>query len=306
MITHFRPKIRSRHPSHDVLRKKLSFPLFPFKSVVRLGSFTKLEDIVDKTENIVEINTVASIRNSADKLAMKTCFTENEVKTADWFTLRGNNTLQFRHENFIGDNPSDSILEIEQLPYPIIAKHRMGSKGRGNYKLDSLETFKTWLESRQDRLEEYIFEKFYNFVREYRLHVTEDGYFYSCRKMLKSDTPDKDKWYRNDDHCVWIMEENEAFDKPKCWKEIVKHSIKALKSVGLDFGAVDVKVQSETNKKGEKRDNVNFIIIEINSAPSFGKVTEEKYLQVLPQLILNKNYKLNTIKNDEKKIESTC
>lgn len=306
MITHFRPKIRSRHPSHDVLRAKLSFPLFPFKSVIRLGSFTKLESIVKDDEKVVEINTVNAIKNSADKLLMKQCFTNNNVKTADWWVYNNHNGNMPDSFNFKGKYDEVDYHYPEELPYPIIAKHRLGSKGRGNYKLDSVEALNTWLETRLDRLDEYIFEKFYNFVREYRLHVTENDYFYSCRKMLKSDTPDKDKWYRNDDHCVWIMEENKLFDKPTCWDEIVKHSITALKSTGLDFGAVDVKIQSENNSKGEQRKNIDFIIIEINSAPSFGEVTEEKYLEILPQLILNKNYKTKTNNNAKKKIESTC
>jgi glutathione synthase/RimK-type ligase-like ATP-grasp enzyme len=284
MIKYFLPKIRSRHPSHNVLRKKGLLPLFGFKSVIRLGSFTKLENIFKTTEDIIEINTVDAIKNSADKLLMKQCFTKNNVKTPDWFIYN-------KEEEIFNISTTNNGIPMNDLPYPIIAKHRLGSKGTGNYKLDSLEELETWLNKRLERLDEYIFEKFYNYIREYRLHITEDNYFYTCRKMLKSDTPDKDKWYRNDEHCVWITEENELFDKPICWDLIVEHSIKALKSTGLDFGAVDVKVQSSTNKREEKRENVDFIIIEINSAPSFGKITEVKYLEMLPQLILNKKNK---------------
>lgn len=304
MLTHFKPRIRSRHPSHKVLRDKKIFPLFPFKSVIRLGSTTEMEDTVDKGGNRIEINTVEAIKNSADKLLMKQCFTENNVKTADWFRIGLIEPDSFSDAELsiyggkIGEyiEPENLSLEDEVITFPIIAKHRMGSKGRGNYKLDSLEALKTWLEKRKDRLEEYIFEKFYNYVREYRLHVTEDGYFYACRKMLKSDTPNKDKWYRNDDHCVWIMENNELFDKPTCWKDIIKNSILALKGVGLDFGAVDVKVQSATDSKNKKRKEVKFIIIEINSAPSFGLVTSKKYIEILPNLLLKK---FNNIKKDD-------
>lgn len=302
MLKYFRPRIRSRHPSHNILRDKLSFPLFPFKSVIRLGSFTELENI-GKGEERVEINTVDAIKNSADKLRMKECFSEGKVKTADWFKIGLLAPDSFHEPELaifggkIGEyiDPENLSIEDDVITYPLIAKHRLGSKGRGNYKLNSLEELTAWLDKRLDRLDEYIFEKFYNYVREYRLHVTEDGYFYACRKMLKSDTPDKDKWYRNDDHCVWIMETNELFDKPSSWDEIVKHSVEALKATGLDFGAVDVKVQSATNNKGKKRKEQEFIIIEINSAPGFAPVTEQKYLEMLPQLLIKKNFKM---KND--------
>lgn len=286
-IKYLRPKIRSRHPSHSILRKKGSFPLFPFKSVIRLGSFTKLKDDITSGGDRLELNTVEAINNSADKLLMKQCFTKNKVKTADWWRYYNENIFHNTNQPFDDNFDGNAGTKIEDLPFPIIAKHRMGSKGRGNYKLDSLEALKTWLESRKNRLNEYIFEKFYNYIREYRLHVTKEGCFYTCRKMLKSNTPNNAKWYRNDDHCVWIMEENELFDKPTNWSEIVKHSVRALNAVGLDFGAVDVKIQSS------KKDNPEFIIIEINSAPSFGEVTSVKYLEILPQLLLNKKNKIN-------------
>jgi type I restriction enzyme S subunit len=39
-----------------------------------------------------------------------------------------------------------------------------------------------------------------NNSREYRLHVTADGCFYACRKMLKADA--EERWYKNDSNCV--------------------------------------------------------------------------------------------------------
>jgi len=38
MLTHFRPRIRSRHPSHNVLRHtENNLPMMPFRSRIRLG-----------------------------------------------------------------------------------------------------------------------------------------------------------------------------------------------------------------------------------------------------------------------------
>lgn len=75
------------------------------------------------------------------------------------------------------------------------------------------------------------------------------------------------------------------FDRPSNWKDIEKHCVKALKAVGLDIGACDVRVQSG---KGKYSDNPDFIIVEINSAPSFGEVTLEKYKKELNRLIEKK------------------
>ena len=271
--TKFRPKIRSRHPSHKPLRQKNLFPLLPFKSIVRFGSTTPSPD-----GNRIELNEIKGIQNSSNKILMKRCFSNENVKTADWF--------QAINLEAFTNIKTNIRVDIKDMPFPIIAKHKYGSRGRGNTKLDDLVTLKEWLEGK--RLENYIFEKYYNFVREYRLHVNEDGCFYTCRKMLKKDTPAESKWFRNDANCVWILEENENFDKPSNWDNIVKESVNALKSVGLDFGAIDLRIQSAKHPNGDARVNPEFIIVEINSAPSFGKVTITKYIEEIPKMLIKK------------------
>lgn len=265
--------IRSRHPSHDCLRRSLK--KMPFRSVIRFGSTTEIKD------GRVEINTVGAVQNSMNKLRMKHAFDGLKVNTAKWWTFSKNRFFE---------SGSGESTTLEEMPYPIIAKSLYGSRGQGNTKIDTVAEMRDFINT-HSKYSNYIFEAFYNYAREYRLHVTEEGCFYACRKVLKKDTPDDHKWYRNDEHCNWIREDGdntELFDKPVNWDEIVKHSVKALNATGLDVGAVDVKVQSATNSKGRKREKCEFIIIEINSAPSFGTVTEEKYKEVLPIILMKK------------------
>jgi D-alanine-D-alanine ligase-like ATP-grasp enzyme len=280
----FRPRIRSRHPSHDFLRSKFKkLPLFDFKSVIRFGSLSTMLDTVSNGGNRIELNTVDAIKNSMNKLLMKKCFTHNKIKTAKWYKVHIKTNGDY---NFYDEINKTNISHLE-ISYPIITKNIFGSKGKGNKKHDNKESFEKWLSLSNPN--NYIIEKFYNYNREYRLHITKNGCFYTCRKMLKSDTPADKRWYRNDDNSVWIVEENEAFDKPVNWDEVIKESIKALKAVGLDFGAVDLRIQSATNKDGERRTNPKFIVVEINSAPGLGKVGEQKYLEMIPILLKKKN-----------------
>lgn len=293
--TWFRPLILSRHPTHDPLRLKHKLlPLLKFRSVIRLGSTTEVED------KRIELNNIQSIKNSANKLLMKQCFTEGNIITADWAVIRqGAVGLAWCNYDFhtkVEENRFDSNFRFwenngsigAQCPfdYPIVAKHIFGSRGNGNYKLNNQEELESWLQGKT--LSNYIFEKFYNYSREYRLHVSKDGCFYTCRKMLKSDTPEDKRWFRNDSNSSWIIESNEAFDKPVNWDTVIAESVKALKAVGLDFGAVDLRIQSKLDKDGKVRENPDFIVVEINSAPSFGKITLEKYLEVLPKLLKDK------------------
>lgn len=277
--------IRSRHPSHRVLR---GFIKTNIRTIIRLGSTTSTKEILeglklkDKSANIVEINTPTAIKNSANKLLMKQCFTESKIKTADWWVLdRG---LEFMSKI------TNTNTHIGSLPYPIVVKHIYGSRGNGNTLIKDRAELEKWLKGKT--LSNYIFEKFYNYNREYRLHVTADGCFYTCRKMLKSDTPEEKRWFRNDSNSVWVLEKNEHFDKPINWDNIIKDCVKALNSVGLDFGAVDLRVQSTTVtdklEKEVQRKNPEYIVVEINSAPSFGKITALKYLEMLPKLIEKK------------------
>jgi len=258
----FRIMVRSRHPSHRPLRTTLS--RLPFRTVVRLGS-TWAGDQAAR----IECNSAQSIRTSASKRLMKQAFAAANVATAQWENSH-NNLTAF----------------VAAVGFPIVAKHIHGSRGTGNYLLKTQAELTAWMVGKT--LENYIFEKFYDYTREYRLHVTRTGCFYTCRKMLKTGTPENKRWYRNDSNSVWVLETNPSFDKPSNWNAIVAESVKALTAVGLDVGAIDVKVQSRTNGQGQVRPNPKFLVLETNSAPSFGQVTLEKYQEVIPQILRSK------------------
>ncbi len=276
----YRPMIRSRHPSHAPLRQAME--KLPFRSVIRMGSLTELTDEASKLGTRVELNSAEAIKNSSSKLKMKQCFTRDGVKTADWFTSNNNSKT-----SFLLNGTTEQIL-IENLSYPIVAKSHFGSKGKGNTLIKSQNEFERWMDGKV--LTNYIFEKYCNFNKEYRLHVTKNGCFYTCRKMLRQEFKDHpNSWQRHDDNCVWILEENENFDKPVNWKEIVEHCVKAVISCGLDFGACDLRVQNNVDGEGKKRHACDFIVVEINSAPSFGAVTLEKYKTELKNLLIEKH-----------------
>jgi glutathione synthase/RimK-type ligase-like ATP-grasp enzyme len=259
-ITLFRPQVRTRHPSHAPLRTALA--LLPFRSIVRLGSTTP-SDRPDR----VECNSIQGVKNSADKLKMKQCFTQAGVKTANWFTA--------------GNGGAQVVLNIASTKtFPIIAKHRFGSRGTGNYKLDDQQALEQWLVGKD--LNNYIFEEFSKFSKEYRIHVTHDGCFYACRKLLKNTAPEG-TWQLHDDGTVaWIVQTNPAFKEPSNWNDIVLDCVRAKDAIGLDICSFDVKVQ------GSNHDIPNWIIIESQSAPSFGDITLQKYIQEIPKVLTYK------------------
>lgn len=275
--TLFRPMIYSRHPSHNVLRAvNKHIKLLPYRSVIRFGSTTECPDTVAKGGSRIEINTIDAVKNSASKLLMKQKFTEAQVSTANWTIFRGIQDLN----------------EWCQEKFPIVAKAHFGSKGKGNTLIKSQEELDSWVVGKN--LPNYIFEKFMNYGYEFRLHVTEDGCFYACRKALKQGVPDSEKWRRHDDICVWFLEESEHFHKPNSWNNIEEDCIKALKAIGADILSFDVKVQTPIDAKGNPRAYQEFILIECNSASSMDNGTgnisicAQKYIEELPKIITRK------------------
>lgn len=258
-----RIRIKSRHPSHQVLRMNL--PRLPFSSVVRFGSVTE-------SDALIEINSIESIKRSANKRLMKECFSSAGVNTAEWASE---------------SNLNDLLVAADNISYPIVLKNIYGSRGTGNYKINSRDELISVTNGKN--LENYIIEKYHNYSLEYRIHYSLLGYFYTCRKALK--TGHENEWQRHDDNCVWFLETNEKFMKPNSWEDILDHCNEALIAIGADVLSFDIKVQSPYKRNGEKREYQKFFIIECNSASSMGSHTEEmsicasNYITHLPELI---------------------
>ena len=279
-------RIFSRHNTHAILRRKIKLP---FQCIYRLGSITEIEDGLYEGGKIVEINSVQSIKNSMNKRTMKECFTQAGVRCADWFIYKGADIFAKQQ---IGNTSSE--VPITGMPYPIISKSLQGSRGVGNILHKDAASLDNFVKTHD--VANYIFEKYYTYSREYRIHVSRHGYFYTCRKMLKKDTPENERYQRHDDNSSWILEENELFDKPINWDEIVKHCQIALEGLEGDIMAFDVKCQSTLDSKGNKRENPEFILIESASAASFGNITSIKYLEELPKVAfaIAKEYSIYT------------
>ena len=248
------------------------------RAVFRLGSITPTEEIFPRgvalNKPIIEINTAEACHNSGDKRLMRSCFESHIVNCAEGVEL---DQIEYIEQwiDFL-----DSNFEKEINPFPAIIKHKNSCKGKGLYYIENEDDLKFFIDFCDDP-QNYIIENYYNYSKEYRLHVTKDGCFYTCRKMLKEDA--EERWHRHDMNSVWIMEENPLFEKPSNWDLIVEESVKAMKSLGLDICSVDMKVQSEKNQ--DRGGNPEFIILECNSASSMGPVTLVKYEEQLRKML---------------------
>lgn len=262
--------IRSRHPSHEVLRKKLRFP---YRVLYRLGSLTEL----DETAYKVVLNNVKSIETSNNKKLMKLAFFNKQVSSPNFiFVNKLQNTLILtKHSN----GQCEDIIEKDidnVIQFPLIKKPFIGSGGEGHVKIDNKESLLEFLKSNPKV--NYYFEEFFKNSREYRIHVSPYlGEIFSVRKMLKQEAKENGAFSRNiaTGDAYFVRE----FDKPEEWEAMVNESIKAAQAVGLDIAAIDIMYSVKTKQ---------FMICETNSAPSLGDITAETYLSVLPTIVENK------------------
>lgn len=249
--------VRSRNTSCRKLRELI----VPIRTLYRMGSTTPIGNIFRRNVPYIEINTVRGCEISSNKRKMKLAFDEAEIHTAQWFTCENK-----RH----GAN----IIKHKLLKWrtPIIAKRINSSRGRGIYLIRNEMDFM----SMPDDVQNYVFEKYYSYTKEYRLHVSKFGCFYASRKMLRGNSTVR--WHRHSENSVFFNENNPQFDKPNTWNIIIRDCQKVLNTIGLDIAAFDVKV----SRTGE------FIIMESNSAPALGDAGIEKYKLELKRIIEDK------------------
>ena len=232
-------RILSRHPSHNILRR-LKIPVSQY-TVVRFGSTTL-------SNAKVQINSIESIENCTNKLRMKKLFLEKGINTPEIINIVKDINYDFKK--------------------PLVAKRTFRSKGKGMKLINTLEEYNDFYKKNIDNNKynlknPYYLEVYYNYTKEYRIHVSMlGGYFYTNRKMLKENATER--WYRNNDNCVWFLETNPQFDKPDNWDNVIEQCQLAREALGLDITGLDVRV----NKKGK------CMIIEANTACSFGDTSE--------------------------------
>ena len=241
-----------------------------------MGSVTPTEKIT-KRHDYIEINTAEACRISGNKILMKKRFTHGRIPTAEWFTVKEND-IQFN----VSTNRFFSMKVVSALKKwkQIIVKRYNSSGGNSIYLLqneDDLDKFIRTIDELDDHIKNYIFERYYTYSREYRIHIANNGCFLADRKMLLDDA--EERWHRHDNNSVWIGESNELFDKPTNWNEIVDSCINAMKSIGLDIATFDVKVQNNKHK------DPKWIILESNSAPGLGEKSLNIYKEVLTNII---------------------
>jgi glutathione synthase/RimK-type ligase-like ATP-grasp enzyme len=193
---------------------------------------------------VVNFNSVCAIENCRDKLKMKRIFERKGIPSPDFYT--------------------DLPVVIEK---PLVLKRIEHSAGKGMQLIaPSSDPASISFDREKHYLEEWV-----ECDTEFRCHVMNKTVFHIDKKILRSGC--RDSWIKN--------LENYKYLPSDCFpEEAVQYVIKAVKAVGLVFGAVDVGVNTKTGK---------FYIYEVNSAPGMRTSLRKKY-QAAIVLYLNSKW----------------
>jgi glutathione synthase/RimK-type ligase-like ATP-grasp enzyme len=256
-------RIRTKNYTAAPLKRAI---FVPFLSVARLGSHTPTHEIFPLARDITECNTVNAVLNSSNKLRMKECFNKYNIPQADWY-----------HGSFSDINKIKKHFNISE-EYQLVGKAINGFQGRGMVLINNDKELKAFCSTHSP---EYFFiERFYNFAREYRLHATQDKVFLSWRKLRQQNATER--WFFNSQNCNWVGERHGLFNKPANWDKLCNAACNAIKVVGLDIGAVDIRIQSSGR-------DPQFIICEVNSAPALAEEGIEKYREQIKEILIKKH-----------------
>lgn len=203
----------------------------------RLGSQTMIDNNTIKNyAKIIKINSIEGINISRNKLLMKRKFEELKLDTP----------LRYIE----GD-----LIKWASDKYPIVSKSFYGSQGKGNTIHETEKSFTEWLNSAAKN--NYIYEQYVNYTKEFRIHCSKNGIFSVFRKLRKNDS--EERWYFNSKNCIFKIINIEDLKKYPCFINLEKQLIEAINGMQMDILAFDVRINKDYTK---------FTIIESNSAPS--------------------------------------
>lgn len=118
-----------------------------------------------------------------------------------------------------------------------------------------------------------LYVKYIPKVNEYRLHVFRDKVFFVQRKARKEDVPNEEVNWKVRNLKGGFIYANQNVDVDEQAKE---QAMIAVKTLGLDFGAVDVIYNKRHNK---------YYVLEVNTACGLAGTTLEKYVEIFKEFV---------------------
>jgi glutathione synthase/RimK-type ligase-like ATP-grasp enzyme len=221
--------------------------------LIRWGS--RKNQFLDSHFNKV-VNKAQAINLASNKLASLTVFQEWEIDSS---LLKDNQCI---------DDFTINIPHFDQDPEELIKRVGFPILGRKTYHARGTD-IKLCLQRRDFRQKMDYYVQYIPTIREYRLHVVGDEVIRIQGKFLDHPTHSL-PWVRN-----YTTGYRFRGPRKKLRKNRLEMAVNAVKSLGLDFGAVDLIIAD---------DGLGYVL-EVNTAPSCSPLTATEYIMAIGRLI---------------------
>lgn len=131
-----------------------------------------------------------------------------------------------------------TIDNLDLLKYPVIARPYYHAKGKNFIVLNDKIELRNFIDTNKNSLDSWYYSEFIDKIKEFRIHVAHGRIL----NYLEKPNP-------NNGNLAWNRAQNgQAFSNVK-WSDynniICYESIKAINSLGLDFGGVDIMLDNK-------------------------------------------------------------
>ena len=182
--------------------------------------------------NKVVYNTSKAIKSTINKYNSRLLFKSNNIPTPNTY-----NCIEIHKEDVINN-----------LKFPLIRRPLKHSKSKDFEVINNINEL-NYFQKEDIETNNFYYSEFVDKVKEIRLHIAHGKVITIIEKR-----PPKLKQYS------WGMVDNFDNLKWRYWRsDIIESSVKAMKLLGLTFGAIDVII----DKQG------NYYLLEVNTAPDF-------------------------------------
>jgi len=159
--------------------------------------------------------------------------------------------------------------KIPSNKFPILSRHKYHAKGK------DIRIIKSYEELSGDYNAFYFVELIHSEI-EYRIHILRDKCIRLSRKLPMRTRENVHPFIRSFSR-GWKLRDKTGWNHiPDLEDKAIKECKRALKVLGLDFGAIDVVIQKETELP---------YILEVNTAPRLNKLGRKKYLKAFKNLL---------------------
>lgn len=228
-----------------------------YDTLIRLGTYGSYAPTGDKEYNVAE-----GIKTASNKLKSRKKFEENFIPTPKTYSKN-----DLRSVNF------------EDLNYPLVLrdiKHHGGQNVRiinDEYEME---------DSYYSTNEKVYYSEFYPKTKEYRVHIASGKAIIVAEKVVEEEKQDNVIWNLGDEG---VCEEFKTlrWSEYREVEQVIKTASLACKSVGLDYGAVDVVAYPN-----DRQDELPPVaVLEVNTAPRLEEYGISRYVQYFKWLLMS-------------------